>query len=95
MSSVTTFYLEMTNVDQLRPKSCVDPRFRIREDTVKQWCFNRFLYKLVGEEWAWKDTEARVKTASGSTPEPCPLSHKIVGLCDKTIFRKYGIMKLI
>jgi len=36
MSSVTTFYLEMTNGDQLRPKRCDDPRFRILETTVKK-----------------------------------------------------------
>jgi GNAT superfamily N-acetyltransferase len=55
MSSVTTYYLEMTQASQLRPKTCDDPRFRILPATVKQWRFNRFLYEFVGREWTWTD----------------------------------------
>ena len=55
MTSVTTFYLEMTNVGQLRPKTCEDPRFQVLEATARQWPLNRFLYQFVGEKWAWKD----------------------------------------
>ena len=55
MSLVTTTYLEMRSVDELRPKYCVDERIWIRECTVKQWEFNRFLYLTVGSPWAWND----------------------------------------
>ena len=41
----TVTYLEMTDVAQLRPRACEDPRFRILEATVKQWRVNRFLYE--------------------------------------------------
>lgn len=52
---ITTIYLEMTDVAQLRPKTCADPRFRVLEATAKQWQFNRFLYEFVGADWAWRD----------------------------------------
>jgi len=55
MSTVTTTYLEMTDVAQLRPKICSDPRFSILESTSRQGQFNRFLYEFVGAEWAWRD----------------------------------------
>jgi GNAT superfamily N-acetyltransferase len=55
MSNITTTYLEMTDVTQLRPKACADPRFRVLEATVRQWRFNRFLYEWVGAKWAWND----------------------------------------
>jgi GNAT superfamily N-acetyltransferase len=55
MTSITTYYLEMTNAEQLRAKTCTDPSFRILEATARQWQFNRFLYQFVGEKWAWKD----------------------------------------
>ena len=55
MSTITRTYLEMTDAAQLRPRVCVDPRFRILEATARQWRLNRFLYELVGEDWAWRD----------------------------------------
>lgn len=55
MSVITTTYLEMTARSQLRPKKPSDSRFRVMEASVKQWEFNRFLYVLVGEAWAWRD----------------------------------------
>ena len=55
MTAITTTYLEMTACDQLRPKKTTDARFRVLETSVKQWQFNRFLYLLVGEDWAWRD----------------------------------------
>ena len=51
----TTTYLEMLSPGQLRPKRCDDQRFSVRECTVKQWQFNRFLYFTVGENWQWND----------------------------------------
>lgn len=55
MSTITTIYLEMTDLAQLRPKKCTDPRFRILEATARQWQFNRFLYEYIGVDWAWRD----------------------------------------
>lgn len=55
MNTITTYCLEMTTAEQLRPKTCADPSFRILEATARQWQFNRFLYQFVGEKWAWKD----------------------------------------
>ena len=52
---VITTYLEMLSRTELRPKQNHDPRFWIREATVKQWQFNRFMYELVGGSWAWRD----------------------------------------
>ena len=54
-STLKVFYLEMHSADDLRPKHCADERFWIRECTVPQWRFNRFLYLAVGETWAWND----------------------------------------
>jgi ribosomal protein S18 acetylase RimI-like enzyme len=55
MAAVTITYLEMLSPAELRPKRCDDSRFSIRECTVKQWEFNRFLYCTVGGLWAWND----------------------------------------
>lgn len=55
---VTVTYLEMRSPNALRPKRCQDPQFGIREATVKQWEFNRFLYLLVGRDWSWNDKRA-------------------------------------
>lgn len=53
MRNVTITYLEMLSPEELCPKYCDDARFWIRECTVKQWQFNRFLYFTVGESWNW------------------------------------------
>ncbi len=50
---VTVTYLEMLSPTALRPKPSPDPRFCVREATVRQWRFNRFLYDLVGRDWSW------------------------------------------
>lgn len=55
MSPITTIYLEMTDVSQLRPRICDDPRFQVLEATARQWPFNRFLYEFIGADWAWQD----------------------------------------
>ena len=55
MSIVTITYLQMVSREAIRPKPCPDPRFVVREATVKQWRFNRFLYELVGSDWLWVD----------------------------------------
>src|SRR5438552_13096023 len=46
-----TTYLEMRSPDELRPKRCADARFQIREQTQRDWRFNRDLYFRVGERW--------------------------------------------
>jgi GNAT superfamily N-acetyltransferase len=55
MTEVTTFYLEMTDRAQMRPRHSSDPRFVVREAVVPQWQVNRFLYFFVGERWDWVD----------------------------------------
>ena len=55
MRLVTITYLEMGAPAELKPKRLSDPRFSVREATVKQWEFNRFLYALVGRDWSWND----------------------------------------
>jgi GNAT superfamily N-acetyltransferase len=52
---VITTYLEMRSAHDLKPKPSNDPRFSIREATVRQWQFNRFLYLFVGGPWDWHD----------------------------------------
>ena len=52
---ITITHLEMLSPEEIRPRRCEDARFSIRECTVKQWRFNRFLYLAVGEAWAWHD----------------------------------------
>ena len=51
----TTTHLEMPSPAQLRPKRCNDARFTVRECTIKQRRFNRFLYLTVVEDWQWND----------------------------------------
>lgn len=53
--TVTITYLEMRSLAALQPRRSPDPRFAVREATVKQWEFNRFLYLLVGRDWSWND----------------------------------------
>ncbi len=55
MTEPTITYLEMLSPSAMLPKYSDDACFAIRECTVKQWQFNRFLYFEVGEAWAWND----------------------------------------
>ena len=55
MSQVTTTYLQMSAASELRPKRSSDDCFIVREAMLPQWQLNRFLYFLVGEQWAWVD----------------------------------------
>ena len=48
-------YLEMRSPSELRPKRAEDLRFSIRQASVPQWKFNRFLYGFIGEGWNWTD----------------------------------------
>ncbi len=52
--TVTTYYLQMTDIAQLNAKT--DARgMQVKECTTKQWQYNRFLYAWVGEQWQWFD----------------------------------------
>lgn len=54
MASLTTYYLQMMSLDQLRPKP--DPgNVEVVECKVKQFEVNRFLYAFVGRDWQWTD----------------------------------------
>ena len=55
MTEVTTTYLEICALDELRRKPAADARFEVREAGVRQWQVNRFLYCYVGETWGWND----------------------------------------
>lgn len=48
----------MRSPSELKPKRAADARFQVKEATVKQWEFNRFLYLLVGRDWSWNDKKA-------------------------------------
>lgn len=52
---IVTTYLEMLSPSQLRPKPHANPHFFVREATVKQWRFNKWLYEAVGKDWSWFD----------------------------------------
>jgi GNAT superfamily N-acetyltransferase len=54
-SPLVTTYLEMRSPEQLRPKRCAHARFEVREQTERDWRFNRDLYFRVGEQWEWVD----------------------------------------
>jgi GNAT superfamily N-acetyltransferase len=45
----------MRSPGQLRPKRFKDARFQVREETERDWRFNRDLYFAVGERWQWID----------------------------------------
>lgn len=54
MPLITT-YLEMHSPEQLRPPRCSREDFQIREQTRRDWQFNRDLYLAVGQHWSWSD----------------------------------------
>ena len=51
---LVTTYLEMQSPEQLRPKRG-DERFQVREQTDRDWRFNRDFYLAVGAQWQWID----------------------------------------
>jgi GNAT superfamily N-acetyltransferase len=52
--SLTIYYLEMLQRDQLRPKRATE-EFRVVRAEVPCPEFNRFLYTAVGWQWSWID----------------------------------------
>lgn len=54
MDKVVTYYLEMTSKDSFIEKG-EHKDLRIEEAKIKDYRFNKYLYSLVGEDWAWTD----------------------------------------
>ncbi len=54
-SSVTIYYLEMTDRSQLRPARRQPDQVEIRRAEIPSPEFNRFLYTAVGGDWHWRD----------------------------------------
>ena len=52
--TVVTTYLEIRSPAQLQSK-CASCGFDVREQTERDWRFNRDLYFKVGEQWRWID----------------------------------------
>jgi len=55
VTEVTTTYLEISALAELKAKAAGDDRFQVREAKVPKWQVNRFLYFSVGERWGWSD----------------------------------------
>jgi len=49
------YFLEMKKREQLKFKPCTDKDFIIKECIIKNYKFNKFLYKYIGEKWKWND----------------------------------------
>ncbi|MFT5350635.1 MAG: GNAT superfamily N-acetyltransferase [Planctomycetota bacterium] len=54
MTQVTTYYLEMKSLSQLK-ESSESKGLNVDEVQVKQYQVNKFLYQFVGESWGWLD----------------------------------------
>ena len=52
---VTTYYLELRSVEELKPSKTEVPDLEIREARMASPEFARFLYKTVGKDWGWTD----------------------------------------
>jgi ribosomal protein S18 acetylase RimI-like enzyme len=53
--SVTTWYLEMLDPQQLRPSWSSDPQLMVMQAKIPSPELNRFLYTAVGGDWYWID----------------------------------------
>jgi len=54
-TAVTTWYLEMTDPDQLRPRRSPQSDVRVARVHVPMPELNRFFYTAVGADWYWND----------------------------------------
>lgn len=52
---MTTWYLELLDKNDFKPKYLEDNKIQIIEAKIKDFRYNRFLYALVGESFAWTD----------------------------------------
>ena len=55
MTIVTTTYLELLSLEQLRPAQPSISGMQITESPPGDWQFNRSMYLAVGTPWAWND----------------------------------------
>ena len=53
--TITTWYLEIVQREEFKPKFGDFPELEIVEVEIKDYRYNRFLYSLVGEQWGWTD----------------------------------------
>lgn len=53
--TVTTYYLEMTDPQELRPKRVDNPNLEIKQVEIPLPELNRFFYAAVGGQWYWLD----------------------------------------
>lgn len=53
--SITTWYLELLDQSDFKPRYFEDERLKIAEVKIKDFRYNRFLYQMVGEQWGWTD----------------------------------------
>jgi GNAT superfamily N-acetyltransferase len=82
----------MRSPAELRPKRSADARFQIKEATVKQWEFNRFLYLLVGRDWCWNDKKAWTAEQWRAYAEPDGL-RTLVGYYDGSVAGYYEMRR--
>ena len=54
-TDLTTYHLEMTDADQLRPAMRTVEGLSIVQAEIPLPALNRFLYTAVGSDWAWVD----------------------------------------
>ena len=54
-TQVTTYYLELRSVDELKPSRSEVPDLEIREARIASPELGRFLYTVVGRAWGWTD----------------------------------------
>ena len=52
---ITTYYLELGSIEELRPSRTEVPDLEIREARVACPELGRFLYTVVGRAWSWTD----------------------------------------
>ena len=55
LTDITTYYLEMTEPSDLRPKRVSHGGLEVKQADVPLPEFNRFLYTAVGGDWYWVD----------------------------------------
>lgn len=54
-TQVTTYYLELRDIDELEPSVREVPDLEIREARIACPELGRFLYSVVGRDWSWTD----------------------------------------
>ena len=54
-AALTTYYLEMTDPNQLQPSRRVVEDFAVERSRIPYGALNRFFYHTVGAAWRWTD----------------------------------------